>query len=74
MIVLGVALGGAGCNGLNTAHAMYGAELTGIDADGDGFDTSVDCDDDDADIHPGATEAAGDGLDSNCDGQDDPKD
>tara|TARA_B100001750_G_scaffold218321_1_gene204380 strand:- start:2161 stop:3669 length:1509 start_codon:yes stop_codon:yes gene_type:complete len=40
------------------------------DADGDGHNTSVDCDDTDADIHPGAEDPCGDGVDSNCDGVD----
>ena len=31
---------------------------------------STDCDDTDASIYPGATDAHGDGVDSDCDGQD----
>ena len=41
------------------------------DADGDGFDDTEDCDDENADIFPGATETPGDEVDSNCDGADD---
>lgn len=37
------------------------------DADGDGFPSAVDCDDDNAEINPFATEAC-DGADNNCDG------
>ena len=31
-------------------------------------DDDTDCDDDDADVHPGADEVCGDGLDADCDG------
>ena len=37
------------------------------DADGDGYEASVDCDDGDPDIHPGAEETC-DGVDRDCDG------
>jgi large repetitive protein len=40
-----------------------------IDADGDGFDDSVDCDDDDATINPDAEELCDDALDNDCDGR-----
>ncbi len=40
----------------------------GVDEDGDGFPTSVDCDDTTAEIFPGADEAC-DGVDNNCDGR-----
>ncbi|MBN2798201.1 MAG: putative metal-binding motif-containing protein, partial [Deltaproteobacteria bacterium] len=38
------------------------------DADGDGFSTDVDCDDDDAGVNPDADEVC-DGRDNDCDGE-----
>ncbi|MDP6932906.1 MAG: putative metal-binding motif-containing protein, partial [Myxococcota bacterium] len=39
-----------------------------VDADGDGYGEEVDCDDEDASINPGATEAC-DGVDNDCSGE-----
>lgn len=53
-----------------TAGSAYLFECVpggGVDSDGDGFDDTIDCDDDDATIHPGAPEAC-DGIDNNCNG------
>ena len=41
------------------------------DMDGDGYDSTVDCDDNDIEVHPGATETCGNGRDDNCNGTSD---
>ena len=55
------------CPGSCTAGACDGVPG---DEDGDGHNTSVDCDDTNPDVHPGADDPCGDGLDANCDGND----
>ncbi len=40
------------------------------DLDRDGFCAPADCDEVNADIHPGAEDPAGDGVDQDCDGAD----
>jgi hypothetical protein len=69
--LLGLALvAGCGDDASDTSTmAMYGDAI--MDVDGDGYSEDVDCDDDDAAVHPDADEAPGDGVDSNCDGSDD---
>ncbi|MEC7524019.1 MAG: putative metal-binding motif-containing protein [Myxococcota bacterium] len=42
--------------------------LLGPDADGDGVDAPMDCDDFDPTVFPGAPDVACDGVDNNCDG------
>ena len=68
-----VALLGLSLLGMSACTAEYGAIISEppVDNDGDGYESTYDCDDDDADIHPDAEETAGDGVDSNCDGEDD---
>lgn len=79
-LLLGLTVGMNGC----IINAKYGSPDSGpqaeygvpdtayVDNDGDGWSVDGgDCNDDDANIHPEATETAGDGVDSNCDGEDD---
>jgi len=40
------------------------------DQDGDGYPSGVDCNDNNASIHPGATEVKHDGIDQDCNGYD----
>jgi len=44
--------------------------LPPADADGDGYGVAVDCNDDDARVHPGAAERRRDGIDQDCNGYD----
>ncbi|MFZ5482205.1 MAG: MopE-related protein [Myxococcota bacterium] len=48
-------------------------DTASVDADGDGYDRAEDCDDTDADVHPGAEDTPDDGVDGDCDGDDDPE-
>jgi hypothetical protein len=44
----------------------------GIDGDGDGFNSDIDCNDDAPNVRPGAAEVFDNGVDENCDGRDNP--
>ncbi len=63
---LTVTVGDGRPDGGATRHSWL-VSVVDVDADGDGWSRGADCDDDRADIHPGATELAGNGLDDDCD-------
>ncbi len=49
-----------------TTTTSGGTSTSGIDGDGDGVTSDLDCDDADPDVYPGAVEAC-DGMDNDCD-------
>jgi hypothetical protein len=63
---------GAGTDSVHNDFTDIIAECeTGIDGDGDGFSSAVDCNDASAAIFPGAREIFSNGIDENCNGIDD---
>lgn len=76
VLVLGLVIGGA-FSGQATRKIVGGGSSGGcFDRDGDGYykntgcGTSVDCNDNDPRIYPGAVDICQDGIDQNCDGHD----
>jgi len=55
-------------NALSVSSVNGSITIGEPDVDGDGYNASVDCDDENADIYPGATEIWYDGVDQDCDG------
>ena len=49
-------------------YFVHGPNVLAVDGDGDGYDTTLDCDDGNADINPAAVEIPDNDIDENCDG------
>jgi Ca2+-binding RTX toxin-like protein len=55
---------------LDAADSAAGCEVILLDADGDGAETDIDCNDANAGIRPGAVDRPDDGVDQDCSGAD----
>ena len=55
------------CNYMKSIYKSFNIEIVFVDEDGDGFEASVDCDDNNANVNPDAEEIPYNGLDDDCD-------
>jgi len=63
-----VQVGGGGASNTGTGTLRIQDLAPPLDADMDGFDSGVDCDDSDPNVNPGMTEVCCNGIDDDCNG------